>query len=170
MEFLPLLFIIAALGTLITLSIIDLRTWLLPDPLNLLLALLGIGFHIVIGFKILPPHDLIFGALLGSGLLYIIRFFGNRIYKQDSLGLGDVKLLGAAGFWLGLEGVIAAITLGALAGVIHGIGIALYRSLTLREKFNLKQLALPAGPGFCVGIVLAGLWVLGPYFGLTIYF
>ena len=163
---LSLILIFIALGILIALTIIDLRTWLLPDKLNLSLAVTGIAFHVATNFDILPPHDLLFGALLGAGLLYIIRMGGNAYYKQESLGLGDVKLLGAAGLWLGLEGTILAIVLGAAAGVVHGIIYAIYLSVKNKTGFSLKRLMMPAGPGFCVGIVLAGIYVIGPYFGI----
>ena len=158
-----LILIVFSIGLLLALSIIDLKTWLLPDPLNLLLGIAGIFFHVIIGFEILPPYELIFGALLGSGLLYVIRMAGNAYYKQESLGLGDVKLLGAAGLWLGVEGTIIAIVLGAAAGVVHGLilaGVIAYKNKT---RYSLKRLMLPAGPGFCVGIFLSGAYLLMPF-------
>lgn len=167
MIFLAAACVFAAILVLIALSIIDLKTWLLPDPLNLALAVLGIVFHVVTKFQIFPPYEPIFGAVIGAGLLYIIRVGGNAYYKQESLGLGDVKLLGAAGLWLGIEGTIFAIILGAAAGIVHGIILAVCIAIKHKTAFSLKRLMLPAGPGFCVGIVLAGIWVIGPYFGIT---
>lgn len=163
MIFILLILLAIAGGILVTLSIIDLKTWLLPDPLNLSLAITGIIFHLLAGYEILPPHDLIFGAILGSGLLYIIRMGGNAYYKQESLGLGDVKLLGAAGLWLGVEGTIIAIVLGAGCGVIHGLILAGVIAHKEKTRYSLKRLMLPAGPGFCAGIFLAGLYLFTPY-------
>lgn len=164
MNIFPLLIALTGFSTLITLSIIDLRVWLLPNWLNLTFAILGVGFHAVTHFELLPPQEMVFGALLGAGTLYIIRFFGNWYYQQDTLGLGDVKLLGAAGFWLGMDGVILALTVGAFMGIIHGIGVALYRAAKEKSKPNLKRLMIPAGPGFCVGILISCLWKYYPYF------
>lgn len=161
---LPIALCFAGFITLLTLSVIDLRTWLLPDKYNLTLALLGIAFHSSTQFRIFSPAELFYGAALGAGTLYAVRFLGNRHYKQDTLGLGDVKLLGAAGFWLGVEGVVFAITIGACAGLCHGIGIALTRAIQTKSRPNLKRLMLPAGPGFCVGILLVSIWKLYPYF------
>jgi leader peptidase (prepilin peptidase)/N-methyltransferase len=137
--------------------------WLLPNWLNLTLAILGIAFHLSIEFKILEPQDLLYGAILGASTLYIIRFFGNMYYKQDTLGLGDVKLLGAAGFWLGVEGVVIAMTVGAFAGVIHGILYALTRAIKTKSKPDFHRLMIPAGPGFCAGILIACIWKFYPY-------
>jgi leader peptidase (prepilin peptidase) / N-methyltransferase len=157
-DILPYLIISAGLVTLLTLSIIDLKTWLLPNKLNITLAILGLAFHASLHFSLFEPIDLIFGALLGAGTLLTIRFFGNKYYGQDTLGLGDVKLLGAAGLWLGMEGVVLAMTIGAFMGILHGIGVALYRAAKEKTKPNMKRLMIPAGPGFCLGIAISGFW------------
>ena len=164
LEILPLLLTFGGLATLITLSIIDLRVWLLPNWLNLTLGLLGIAFHVSIGFAILEPIQLLYGTFLGAGTLLTIRFFGNMYYKQDTLGLGDVKLLAAAGLWLGVEGVVMALTIGAFAGLLHGIGFALARAIKEKSKPDLHRLMIPAGPGFCVGIFISCIWKFYPYF------
>jgi leader peptidase (prepilin peptidase) / N-methyltransferase len=163
---LPLALLACGMAVLVWLSIIDIRIWILPDKLNLALALLGIGFHFATGFEILEPHQAIFGALTGAGFLYLIRMGGNAYYKEESLGLGDVKLLGAAGLWLGPEATILSIILGAAAGIVHGMILAGIVAARSKAPYSLKRLALPAGPGFCVGIALAALWAFGPYFGL----
>lgn len=150
--------VIAGLVVLIILSIIDLKVWLLPNKWVLTFALLGVSFHALLGFSLLLPHEMIFGALLGCGILYVIRICGNAYYKQDTLGLGDVKLLAAAGLWLGLEGVVIALTAGAFAGLLHGIGFAAIKALKEKSRMNLNRLMIPAGPGFCVGIVAAWLY------------
>lgn len=152
---------LAALLVLAALSAIDLKTRLLPNPLVLLFAALGIVFHLSTDFSLLSPLQALAGAALGYGLLWIIRFFANLYYEQDCLGLGDVKLLGAGGLWLGPEGVLLAITLGAFAGLVHGVGVALWNSLRNGEIFTLKRLTIPAGPGFAIGLVAAALWQWG---------
>ena len=162
--YMPLACLAGTLGLLILLAWIDLKTWLLPDPYVLGVALLGIAFHGLTGFRYLEPAQMMAGALTGGGLLLFIRTVGNKVMKQDTLGLGDVKLLAAGGLWLGFSGVTAAITLGALAGLAHGLAVATAISLKHKTKFNLTRLMIPAGPGFVVGIVLAGIWFLAPFF------
>jgi prepilin signal peptidase PulO-like enzyme (type II secretory pathway) len=162
-EIISLLCLLAAVILLIILSIIDLKIWILPDELNFSLALAGLCFHFVTSHRFLYWDDMAWGALLGAGMLLTIRFFANRHYGRDTLGLGDVKLLGAAGIWLGLEGVLMAVTLGAFAGLVHGLVYAFYLSRKSKEKFTIHQLAIPAGPGFAIGIVIAGAMMFGPY-------
>lgn len=163
-EIIPLLCLFTAFILLIALSAIDLKHWILPDELNLALAVTGIGFHFMTAYRFLDIQDIIVGGLLGGGLLYTIRFFANRYYGQDSLGLGDVKLLAAAGIWLGPDGVLQAITLGAFAGLIHGLFYAAAISIKNKSRFNIKRLMIPAGPGFCIGIFIAGCILFSSYF------
>jgi leader peptidase (prepilin peptidase)/N-methyltransferase len=153
--------LIGALGVLAALSIIDLRVRLLPNKLVLTFALLGIAFHIVTKNNFVSPQDMVIGAALGYGILFSIRFIANHLYQQDTLGLGDVKLLGAAGLWLGPEGILAAMTIGAFAGMIHGLGVALYTAIRTKSRPSLSRLEVPAGPGFAVGIIAVGLYQFG---------
>jgi leader peptidase (prepilin peptidase)/N-methyltransferase len=155
LEILSVLCLGSALIVLVILSIIDLKTFLLPNKLVALFALLGVGFHLSTSFLHTLPLDALFGALAGGGLLYAIRFVGNRIYDADTLGLGDVKLMAAGGLWLGVDFILIAITLGALAGFFHGIGLALYLKIVKQQTFSLNRLNIPAGPGFAFGTVVA---------------
>lgn len=156
MEILALLCIFAAILLLIVLSLIDLKHFILPDELNAALGACGLLFHILTAYWYLDIQGMLIGAALGSGLLYGIRFFANRHYGRDTLGLGDVKLMAAAGLWLGAEGVLQAITLGAAAGLIHGLIYATYISKKNKTNFTISNLTIPAGPGFAIGIVGVG--------------
>ena len=158
------LILAAAAGLLIILAIIDLRVRLLPNIYVFPFAALGIVFHAVSRFAIISPQDMIIGGLAGYGMLWLIRAAANYHYKQDSLGLGDVKLMGAAGLWLGFEGVLFALTIGAFAGVIHGIGYALWVAAKTKSRPNFHRLMIPAGPGFIAGIVAVAGWLFTPYF------
>jgi prepilin signal peptidase PulO-like enzyme (type II secretory pathway) len=161
LDVLPLLLLIIAVILLVILSAIDLKHWILPDELNLALAVCGVLFHLLTAYSYVSLTDMLLGAACGAGLLYAIRFIANRHYGQDTLGLGDVKLLGAAGLWLGLEGTLEAITVGAFAGLVHGLCYAAWLSLRTKAPFSIQRLSIPAGPGFAVGIVAAGYFLYG---------
>lgn len=159
MLILSLLCIFTAIVLLIILAIIDFKTFLLPNIYVFPFAALGIVFHVATDFYYLTPIAMVIGGMAGYALLWTIRFFGNKYYGQDSLGLGDVKLLGASGLWLGFDGVLFAMTIGALAGLIHGLIYAAYKKLALKKPFSLTRLVIPAGPGFIVGILMVGGWM-----------
>ena len=151
--------IIIAIILLTILTVIDFKTYLLPNIYVFPFAGLGVIFHILTQFYYLTLNEMIIGGAAGYAILWVIRFAGNKYYGQDSLGLGDVKLLGASGLWLGLDGVLFAMTLGAMVGLIHGICLALYKTISLKEPFSLTRLIIPAGPGFIVGILGIGAWM-----------
>lgn len=157
LEILAILSLAAAVVLLIWLSIVDLRIRLLPNTLVLAFLVCGIVFHLCTLFGFLSPPELLLGAAVGAGILYAIRAVAMRFYGEDALGLGDVKLLGAGGVWLGPYFILIALTLGALLGIAHGLGITLYQWAAKGVKPNLHTLSVPAGPGFALGIALAGL-------------
>lgn len=159
--------LLGAVGVLIALSAIDLKVRLLPNKLVLAFAALGLAFHLAKLNIYLTLPEMAFGAALGFGSFYVIRFFANRHYKQDALGLGDVKLMGAAGLWLGPEPLLGAMTLGALAGMLHGLAAGLYIARKTGGPLNLSTLEVPAGPGFAAGIIIMGLY---KYSGLQVNF
>jgi len=163
LSIIALLCLLGALVLLIALSVIDLKIKLLPNELVLGFATLGIVFHLTTLNKVLPMTDIAFGALAGFSVLYLIRLAANAYYKQDALGLGDTKLMAAAGIWLGLEGVLTAIWVGAIAGLVHGLAYAAYIAFKDKTPMTISRLAIPAGPGFAIGIVIVGFMTFKPY-------
>lgn len=154
-SWIALICLIMAVILLVILSVIDLRVLLLPNKLVLTFALLAPVFHACTEQQFLSWTDMVAGGLTGFFILFSIRAIANKFYGQDSLGLGDVKLLGAAGLWLGVDGVLIAMTAGALAAALHGLLYALYDSLKNKAKPDFAKLQVPAGPGFAVGIIIS---------------
>lgn len=151
-EVIAILCLVLAVLLLCALSFIDLKSGLLPNEYVLAFGLAGAVFHITTAFHYLSLIDMAVGLITGGALLYLVRTAANFYYKQDALGLGDVKLMAAAGLWLGPYYVLLSLSAGAFAGLLHGAGIALHK------KVSFKNLSLPAGPGFAIGIFLVGLY------------
>jgi leader peptidase (prepilin peptidase) / N-methyltransferase len=112
--------LVALIGfTLLTTSIIDLKSQRLPDAWTLLVAILA-GLLAVLG----PPAAAIEGlasALLVFGVLEVVRRGYQKLRGRSGLGFGDVKLLSALALWLGLStpwAVVLASVLGMAAFVI----------------------------------------------------
>ncbi len=150
---------------LVALSVVDLKVRLLPNEMVAGFATLGLVFHITTLARFLPVPEIIAGGLTGFLVLYAVRFVANKIYQQDALGLGDVKLTGAAGLWLGPESVMMALSLGALAAMVHGLAYALFMAAKTRQKPDFARLQIPAGPGFAIGIALTGFLKFYNFFG-----
>lgn len=123
---------------LLALALADAAHLLLPDPLNAALAVLGL---------VLAPTG-VADALVGGALGFLLLWAVRRLYRAwrgcDGLGLGDAKLLGAGGIWVGWQGLPAALLGAALA--------TLAAALLLRREHSAP---IPFGPGLA-----AGIWVV----------
>lgn len=164
LDVLALICLIAAAVLLVVLSVIDLKIRLLPNVYVLAFAVCGALFHGLTFARYLTPEDILLGAALGFGSLYLIRKIANHYYQTDTLGLGDVKLMGAAGLWLGTQGILFALTAGAFAGLLHGLAYGLYLAWRDKAPLNLHRLSIPAGPGFAVGILLSAALLFQSFF------
>ena len=163
MEIFALSCLISGFGLLVILSVIDLKIGLLPNVYNAALGFCGIVFHALLNFDWLRIEDIALGAMIGGGLLWGIRFVANKLYQKDTLGLGDVKLLAAGGIWLGPQGVLLAVTLGAFAGILHSLIALFYKKFRAQDTGKLSHFSIPAGPGFALGIFIAGAYQYWPF-------
>lgn len=139
------------------LFVVDLKTRLLPNKFVLQFLFCGIAFHIVTGFHYHSVTNMLTATILSVGLLLCVRAAGNYFYKADTLGMGDIKLMGAAGIWLGTDYIFLAISLGALAGIMHGIIYTVFMRITTDQRIQFTTLSIPAGPGFITGILIMAL-------------
>ncbi|MEZ5823307.1 MAG: A24 family peptidase [Geminicoccaceae bacterium] len=117
---------------LLAMSLVDLDHMILPDMLTL--PLLGGGLLLAWAMPSVIPDwpgpDVamaLLGAAIGSGGLFAVREAYRRLRGREGLGLGDVKLMGAAGAWLGPEPLVHVLLIGALAGLAtafrHGLSL-----------------------------------------------
>ena len=135
---------------LVVASAIDLRTRRLPDWL--ILPLVAIGPAVT---TIFSPADLlpnILAALIGFLAFWLIARLYHSLRGYDGLGLGDAKLLAAAGAWLGPLYLAPVVFVSA----ILAIGAALILRLLGREVS--LQTTLPFGP--FLGVSFFGFWCL----------
>jgi len=76
------------------------------------------------------------GLLVGGGTLLLIGWLGNFIFKKDSMGGGDIKLLAMIGAFIGMQKIILVFLLAPMAAM----PFALY------TKFFRKAETIPYGP------------------------
>ncbi len=149
------------LAILLALAYRDVKEYILPDYLNAALALSFMSFHISTHWQMFLPVNAVGGALMGGGLLLFIRTIANKFYDADSLGLGDVKLMAAAGLGLGFPDILMALSLGAFAGLLHGLFMAWAAKKTTKGKISLGLINVPAGLGLTMGIAVMMIYRFG---------
>lgn len=67
--------------------------------------------------------DALAGAVLGAGMLYALRVAFLRLRGVEALGMGDVKLMAAAGLWGGGWNVPLVLALAALMTLLAIMGL-----------------------------------------------
>lgn len=129
-------------SALLTLSVIDWRTYEIPFEINVFLLCLGIAVT-VLDRNNLISH--VIGAVCVSGFLELLFLVsGGR-----AIGGGDVKLMAACGLILGWKQILLAFLLGCILGsVIH----------VIRMKVSHAEHVLAMGPYLSTGVFLAALW------------
>ena len=123
---------------LLVVALIDWRTFTIPNGLNLAIFVLGVVRVITD-----PANWLsyLIGMVCVSGLFLLIYIAS----KGNGLGMGDVKLMGAAGLLLGGMNILLAMIIGSVSGaVIH--------SLRMKRGAGKK---LAFGPYLAFGIWIA---------------
>ena len=143
----------AILCLLAALAVYDCKHYILPDKLNAALVVAFVLFHILTRWSLTTPLMAAEGAAAGGGLLLLIRAAANRFYDDDALGLGDVKLMAAAGLGLGFPGIMLALSLGAALGLLHGAAIG-WRQRRGGGKVDFRKINVPAGLGLCGGTAI----------------
>ena len=148
-----LLAITCALGwILLVLSAVDAMVFRLPDTLTLPLLVAGLAVAWWLPGGEVLDHAI--GGAIGLALLFGVSFAYRRIRGREGLGLGDVKLAGAAGTWLGWQALPSVILLASCAGLVWvGIAVARRGGSALGER-------IPFGVALSLAIWIV--WLYGP--------
>ncbi|QEH77534.1 prepilin peptidase [Sphingomonas sp. C8-2] len=135
---------------LLTLALLDLRHFWLPDRLTAVLAFAGLGA----GVAGLPPDlaDRLVGGVAGFLLLEAVRRGYRRLRGREGMGGGDPKLFGAIGLWLGWR-MLPIILLGA---ALAGLAAALLLLQAGRRLGTTSR--LPFGP--FLALAAWGTWLV----------
>lgn len=111
------------------------------------------------------------GVATGYGVLWLVAALAERMYGREAMGFGDVKLLGAAGGFVGPAGALAALVLASFVGALVGVANIARLACFLRRRVRARRSSrswsrslsaarcagqmLPFGPYLALGTVLA---------------
>ena len=121
-------------------AICDAKYRIIPDQLNVLLAVSAVGF-VSFNEKLLEP---IYGALIGVLLGLATYGLGRIIYHKTVIGGADIKFYISIGLVTGMYGVIAIFILISVFALIHIIYLIITKKFDADEHRPMLVYALPA--------------------------
>lgn len=140
---------------LLVISVIDYRHRIIPDELSL--SLLGAGLLLSFASPYFsgPPGlkflNSLVSSLAGGTLMFLLAYAGEKAFKKEALGGGDVKLIAATAALLGWRGIAGPLLLGSMSGGLVAITLLIIKKKKLGET-------LPFGPFLSIGAYIACLY------------
>jgi leader peptidase (prepilin peptidase) / N-methyltransferase len=162
---------------LLALTLIDLDTMTLPNPITQSGLVLGLAFQAVAGYldsnhSIIGTREAlmqgIIGMVLGIWIYDTIQILGSMMMGQLAQGGGDAKLMAMVGAWSSWQIVLLS---GAVASSLALIGFVLVAGYAIVKnggKVGVTKLTqpLPLGPFIAVGATISlfgGEWLMNSY-------
>ncbi len=138
---------LALMATLVAVTATDLEHRIVPNKVLLVSAPLALVLWAVADPSRLPENLL--AAAAAGGLFLLI----NLIHPKG-MGMGDVKLAGVIGLYLG-SAVGAALAVGVVAGTVVGLAAARLAGAKGKEA---RRYAIPFAPFMALGGVVGQFW------------
>ncbi|MFH1783246.1 MAG: prepilin peptidase [Candidatus Omnitrophota bacterium] len=140
--------------SLIVVSFIDLEFQIIPDRISIGGIFVGLlasaffpGLHNVLVWKLSMIRSLL-GIIIGGGSIYLMGVIGNLVFRKESMGGGDVKLMAMLGAFLGWEKAILIFFLAPFLGTPPGLYL----------KFTKKSDIIPYGPFISLASFIVIIW------------
>jgi len=134
---------------------IDLERRIIPDQLDLPWIVIGLAISFVPGALVGWRESLI-GIAVGGGVFFLVMWLGEKAFKKEAMGFGDVKFAAMLGAFIGWKGLLLVLVLASFIGSIVGI------ALIILSGRRGKSTYVPFGPF----LVIAALTTI--YFGAEI--
>ena len=152
-------FLFSILCSFVVHFVVDLKHHILPDEINIYLALL-FGFY---GFFHQSILHMVVGGVFGFFLPYSVAYLFYKFRGVEGLGGGDIKLFGALGLYLGVKGIILNIFMSCFLGSIVGVGLIILKAQDKNKPIAFGPFIIIAGflQIFFPGIVLKATKTLG---------
>ncbi|MGE0267722.1 MAG: A24 family peptidase [Candidatus Omnitrophota bacterium] len=106
------------------------------------LKLTGLSQHL------LSLDAAVIGFMIGGGSIYAMGVLGDFLFKKESMGGGDVKLLAMVGAFLGWKASLLAFFIAPFFGALFG----------LIEKVRTNDTTIAYGPFLVLGSLIALFW------------
>ena len=159
-EYVQAAILLVAALLVLAVAVIDVRTFKIPNKINL--GLLGVGI-----FYALTVADFPWVLHIGCGVLMFL--VGAVLFQFRMLGGGDVKFLSVVAFWAGLQYMMGfAVVTALMGGIISAIyllkGWLKSRRLKAADPatdYNFLHESVPYGVAIAAGAVYVFLSIVG---------
>ncbi len=161
------------LAGFIVATFVDFEHRIIPDEVSIGGMFVGLIFSFFIpemhGIHNQPwvfmPHLIslgwsLVGVLVGGGSIYLMGLLGDAIFKKESMGGGDVKLMAMVGAFMGWKLALLTFFLAPFFGAVYGVV----------EKIRTKDSAIAYGPFLVLGALISLfygdriiLWIISGY-------
>jgi leader peptidase (prepilin peptidase)/N-methyltransferase len=132
---------------LIAITFIDLEHFIIPDYITIPGAILGL--FLAFFSEHMTILNAVIGLLVGGVSLFLIALLGDKLFKRESMGGGDIKLSALLGAYLGWQQVIFVLVSASFFGAVIGVvGILLSKQVK-------KTRLIPFGPFLALGALVA---------------
>jgi leader peptidase (prepilin peptidase) / N-methyltransferase len=128
-------------STLAAITLTDLEHRIIPNKILIVSALFAVGLLVA------ADRDALLEHVIAAAVAFAV-LFGVAIVYPRGMGMGDVKLAGVMGLYLG-KAVAPAILIGFAAGALYG-GV-----LIARHGAEARKRAVPFGPFLALGGLVA---------------
>ena len=111
-----LLLILTFISMLIIITISDIKYMIIPDSILLFFSILIlIEIYIFKGFN--EVLSSITNGIISFIIMYLIKKFGDFLFKKESMGGGDIKLMFVIGLFKSYKNALLTIFIGSLIGL-----------------------------------------------------
>lgn len=148
-----LLLVLTIISLLLIIIISDYQTLTIPDEIIIFgLAILSIEIFLLNSFNgtfnasngFNGLMNAYFNGIVSFGIMYLLKLFGDLVFKKESMGGGDIKLMFLIGMVLGWKEAIIVLFLSAFIALPISIGILITK----------KDHVLPFGPFLSVATII----------------
>lgn len=122
---------------------IDYKLQIIPNRLTLTMCEIGLVFSFLRGLNNLNVAiEMWLGMIVGAGIFLLLTFLGNLVFRKETMGFGDVKLMGALGLFFGWRSIIAISILSFFIAAIYSLVLIIKNKI---KKQDMEEF-IPFGP------------------------
>lgn len=113
---------------------IDYKKQIIPNRLTLTIFEVGLVFTFWQGISNLNiAISMLQGLVTGGAIFLVITVIGGLIFGKETMGFGDVKMMGALGLYFGFQGIIAVAIIAFLIAALFSIILLIIQKIRHKE-------------------------------------